>query len=203
MRDPLISNKSPATAIAPMASIGLTPRLSAVRSAVSAGELTKRITPRKATKNATAFISTPVYGGPGSTFGRNWGHKWLHCGRDLMINRSYESHSHTILTLMYRRVVFSHLWTAMDHSHSNKYCNFGMIWLQSHISVRLWALSNLSHGQDKWQPFCINFVKISLVSFPLFPLSFMASSLRIKSTAEEKLKTDRNLFKDNCCMIPA
>jgi hypothetical protein len=62
VRVPRSRKNRPAIAIAPIARIGLIPRLSAVRSAVSAGELKNKTTARKATKNAAAFIKDSCLG---------------------------------------------------------------------------------------------------------------------------------------------
>jgi len=48
---------NPAIAAAPNANSGLIPKLSAVRSAVSAGEFIKRMTAKKATNIDTAFTA--------------------------------------------------------------------------------------------------------------------------------------------------
>jgi hypothetical protein len=56
VRDPRSRKNSPAIATAPIANVGSMPQVSAVRSAVSAGELRNKQTAKKATKIAAAFI---------------------------------------------------------------------------------------------------------------------------------------------------
>jgi hypothetical protein len=65
VRDPRMRKKSTMIPIAPKRNLGVTPRVSAVCSAVSTGELKNKITARNATKTAIAFITTPVWGRQG------------------------------------------------------------------------------------------------------------------------------------------